>query len=193
MFSIFYVYAILGMAIWSGEVTFNNEEIRGNDSTPDNWALNNFNDTANSFLVLFELIVVNNWMITAQMFVDISNTRWVLAYFVSFYIIAVLVGMNIVVCFAIDMYASIRRLDNEQTDHEEKLFSLAQEVKAKKKTADGNVGTHVTIITEENEEMTVEEREDLEDRIGNMLYEDEDFSVKKKQKKQVNEQGVNAS
>lgn len=65
MFSIFYIYAIIGMAIWSGEVTFNKEEIKGNDSTPDNWALNNFNDMANSFLVLFELIVVNNWMITA--------------------------------------------------------------------------------------------------------------------------------
>lgn len=102
-------------------------------------------------------------MITASMYVEISGSRWVLLYFVSFYIIAVLVGMNIMVCFAIDMYASIRRLDNEQSAHEQKLFSLAQEVKAKKRVAEGHAGAHVTIITEENDEegsMTVEEKED---------------------------------
>lgn len=113
MFSIFYFYAELGMVLWGGLVDFNKEEIRGNDATPDNWALNNFNDLANSFLVLFELVVVNNWMVTTSMYVEVSKTRWVLLYFVSFYIIAVLIGMNILVCFAIDMYASIRRLDNE--------------------------------------------------------------------------------
>ena len=63
------------------------------------------------------------------MYVEISGTRWVLIYFVSFYIIAVLIGLNIIVCFAIDMYASIRRLDNEQSIHEEKLYSLAKQVK----------------------------------------------------------------
>ena len=136
MFCIFYCYSLVGMCLWEGEVTFNKEEIKGNDSTPDNWALNNFNDMSNSFLVLFELIVVNNWMITASMYVDLSGTRAVLLYFVSFYIIAVLVGMNIMVCFAIDMYASIRRLDNEQTAHEQKLVALAKEVKARKRGAD---------------------------------------------------------
>ena len=118
MFSIFYIYALIGMSLWSGEIDFSKEEIRGNDATPDNWALNNFNDLANSYLVLFELVVVNNWMITTAMYVEVSKTRWVLVYFVSFYIIAVLIGMNILVCFAIDMYASIRRLDNEQAAHE---------------------------------------------------------------------------
>ena len=143
---------------------------------------------ANSILVLFELVVVNNWMITTAMYVEVSKTRWVLVYFVSFYIIAVLIGMNILVCFAIDMYASIRRLDNEQSTHEQKLFSLAQEVKARKRQVDGQGGVHVTFITEEGnnedqeEGMTAEEREQLEERVGNMLYEDEDFVVQKKPK-----------
>ena len=139
----------------------------------------------NAYLVLFELIVVNNWMITTEMYVGISNSRWVLLYFVSFYIIAVLIGMNILVCFAIDMYASIRRLDNEQTAHEQKLYNLAQEVKLRKKGLDGQAGSQVTIITEENdddEDMTTEEKEDLAERAGNMLYEDEDFVVQKKKK-----------
>lgn len=106
------------MIFFGGKIDFENETIRNNDATPDIWALNNFNDFPNSYLVLFELTIVNNWMITAEMYVEAIHTNWVMIYFVSFYIIAVLVGMNILVCFAIDIYQSIGRLDNEQQVHE---------------------------------------------------------------------------
>ena len=125
MFSIFYIYALLGMIFFGGKIDFENEAIRNNDATPDIWALNNFNDFANSYLVLYELTIVNNWMITTEMYEQVLGTKWVLLYFVSFYIIGVLVGMNILVCFAIDMYESIKRLDNEQSAHEQKLYDLA--------------------------------------------------------------------
>ena len=118
MFSIFYIYAFIGMIFFGGKIDFENETIRNNDATPDIWALNNFNDFPNSYLVLFELTIVNNWMITAEMYVEAIHTNCVMIYFVSFYIIAVLVGMNILVCFAIDIYQSIGRLDNEQQVHE---------------------------------------------------------------------------
>lgn len=65
LFSIFYIYALLGMFLFGGQVTMKTPEIRINDGTPDNWALNNFNDFAASFVSLFGLMVVNNWMITA--------------------------------------------------------------------------------------------------------------------------------
>ena len=132
LFSIFFIYALIGLRIWGGIVSLENEEIRNNDSTPDNWALNNFNDFNSAFITLFGLMVVNNWMITAEMYVNISNTKLVLFYFVTFYILAVLVGLNIIVCFAIDMYASIKRLDQEQKGHEDKLYTLAMEVKQRR-------------------------------------------------------------
>jgi Ion transport protein len=69
MFSIFYIYAFVGMIFFGGKIDFENEAIRNNDGTPDIWALNNFNDFANSYLVLFELTIVNNWMVTAEMYV----------------------------------------------------------------------------------------------------------------------------
>lgn len=65
LFSIYYIYALIGMIIFGGKVNLETEEIRNNDSTPDNWALNNFNDLGASFITLFSLMVVNNWMITA--------------------------------------------------------------------------------------------------------------------------------
>lgn len=38
-------------------------EITHDDSIPDNYVLNNFNDLATSFVTLFMLMVVNNWML----------------------------------------------------------------------------------------------------------------------------------
>jgi hypothetical protein len=57
------------MFIFGGLVNTKTDVIRNNDSTPLNWVLNNFNDFGMSFVTLFELMVVNNWMITTEMYV----------------------------------------------------------------------------------------------------------------------------
>ena len=68
-------------------------------------------------VTLFTLMVVNNWMVQVQMYVDImgGNTyyRW---YFCLFYYFSVIIGINIVVAFAIDMYSSVERLDQDRMD-----------------------------------------------------------------------------
>jgi len=47
------------------------------------------------------------------MYVNISNNSdFVQLYFVTFYNWGVLVGLNIIVAFAIDMYGAVERLDN---------------------------------------------------------------------------------
>lgn len=60
-------------------------------------------------------MVVNNWMVQVQMYVDImdSNTYYRF-YFCLFYYFSVVIGINIVVAFAIDMYSSVERLDIER-------------------------------------------------------------------------------
>jgi hypothetical protein len=42
------------------------------------------------------------------------GTKWVKWYFIFFYYFAVIVGINVVVAFAIDMYDSVSRLDEER-------------------------------------------------------------------------------
>lgn len=129
LYSIFAIYGLTGMLLFGGMITADTEAIRNNDSTPNNWGLVNFNDYASSMVTLFTLMVVNNWFITVEMYAILCETRTVMIYFVTFYIIAVLIGLNIIVCFAIDMYSAIRKLDLEQTAHEEKLYQLALQVK----------------------------------------------------------------
>ena len=60
-------------------------------------------------------MVVNNWMVIVQMYVDIMNkNKWYRWYFVMFFFFSVVIGINIVVAFAIDMYSSVERLDHER-------------------------------------------------------------------------------
>ena len=75
----------------------------------------NFNDLLSSFCTLFALMVVNNWMVITAMYVETMNNAWYEVYFGLFYYFSVVIGINIVVAFAIDMYSSVERLDHERT------------------------------------------------------------------------------
>lgn len=46
-----------------------------------------------------------------------------------FYYFCVMIGLNIIVAFSIDMYSSIDRLDRQQKEHENKLFEIAKDIK----------------------------------------------------------------
>lgn len=72
--TLFYMFGLVGLFIYGGKITTLNPEILNDDSTPDLYYLCNFNDLANGFLTLFELMVVNNWHVISQMYIDISGT-----------------------------------------------------------------------------------------------------------------------
>ena len=130
LFTIYYLFALIGMAIFGGKVQKNMKVIVGDTSIPDIYHLDNFNDLLTSIITLFTLMIVNNWMVTVQMFVDVMNNnsyyRW---YFVAFYYFSVIIGINIVVAFAIDMYTSVERLDD---DRESTYELLNKEISGKK-------------------------------------------------------------
>jgi len=81
----------------------------------------NFNDFLSAFITLFALMIVNNWLDIVEVFVDVMGSNgvqnhWVKWYFIGFYYFSVVVGINIVVAFAIDMYDSVSRLDEERNN-----------------------------------------------------------------------------
>ena len=59
-------------------------------------------------------MIVNNWLDIVEVYVDVMGTDWVKWYFIGFYYFSVIVGINIVVAFSIDMYDSVSRLDEER-------------------------------------------------------------------------------
>jgi len=63
LFTIFWVFTLIGMYLFGGKVQKNLEVISNDSSIPDNYHLMNFNDMLSAFITLFALMVVNNWMI----------------------------------------------------------------------------------------------------------------------------------
>jgi hypothetical protein len=70
----------------------------------------NFNDIISAMVTLFSLSVVNNWYIICNMCCLIKGSNYYRLYFYAFYFFGVLVGLNIIVAFAIDMYSAVNRL-----------------------------------------------------------------------------------
>ena len=65
---------------------------------------NNFNDLLGSFVILFELMVTNDWQTLVEGFVDATGTRWVRAFFVVNYACLVVLLANLVVAVIIKTY-----------------------------------------------------------------------------------------
>lgn len=77
-------------------------------SIPNNYSLINFNDLLSSYITLFILIVVNNWYVVVAMMVDIKGgNMWYRYFFIVFYYYGVIIGLNIIIAFAIDMYSAV--------------------------------------------------------------------------------------
>ena len=88
-------------------------EIINDSGVPDNYYLINFNDLMSSYITLFILIVVNNWYVIVAMCVDIMGGQTIWRYFfIVFYYFGVIIGLNIIIAFAIDMYAAVLRLED---------------------------------------------------------------------------------
>ena len=65
---------------------------------------NNFNDLLGSFVVLFELMVTNDWQTIVAGFVSATGTRWVRAFFIVNYACLVVLLANLVVAMIIKTY-----------------------------------------------------------------------------------------
>lgn len=70
-------------------------------------------------VTLFTLMVVNNWMVQVSQFIfvmakDGVNENLVRVYFILFFYFSVVIGINLVVAYVLDMYDSIERLNNDR-------------------------------------------------------------------------------
>mmetsp|Transcript_13705 Transcript_13705/g.23372 ORF Transcript_13705/g.23372 Transcript_13705/m.23372 type:complete len:337 (-) Transcript_13705:187-1197(-) len=111
---IYYFFALLGMFMFGGRIRKGMPEIVNDPGIPDNYYLDNFNDLLSSLITLFTLMVVNNWMVQVQMYVAVMGSTSYRLFFGCFYYFSVIIGINIVVAFTIDMYSSVERLDQER-------------------------------------------------------------------------------
>ena len=60
-----------------------------------NYWSNNFDDFASSLVVLWNVMVVNNWHVFLAAFANFSGSKWSQLYFIVWWLIAVVVALNL--------------------------------------------------------------------------------------------------
>ncbi|KNC50352.1 two-pore calcium channel 3 [Thecamonas trahens ATCC 50062] len=103
-FMVFFVYAILGMALFGGLIHDGNPDLAGTVFADSGYFLNSFNDVGYAYVTLFELMVVNNWHVIAEGYVAASGTEAAWLYFISFNVIGALIIINIVIAFILEAF-----------------------------------------------------------------------------------------
>lgn len=108
--ALFYVYAAIGVDVFGGKVRVDHPLLQPNSTDPDGAAFgqagyyaNNFNDFASALVTLFELMVVNNWFVIMNGVTVVSH-KYAPLYFISFWMITVMVVMNLVVAFVLEAF-----------------------------------------------------------------------------------------
>ncbi|XP_033646539.1 two pore calcium channel protein 2-like isoform X1 [Asterias rubens] len=122
LFVIFYVFAVIGMGIFRRRITFYGylpdnaytdptqlycgtgiANFTKSEFYNHHYCSNNFNDITKAFVVLFELMVVNQWHVIADGFVLVTH-KAARIYFLSFHIVMVVIIVNIFIAFILEVF-----------------------------------------------------------------------------------------
>ncbi|VDP89744.1 unnamed protein product [Echinostoma caproni] len=105
MATAYYVYALLGMNLFHGVIRFNPNTTTqyecGTYQQLEYWAVN-FDDFAASLVLLWDLMVVNNWFVIVNAYQQALNL-WVHVYMISWWILAPVGLLSLVTAFVIEV------------------------------------------------------------------------------------------
>jgi len=102
---VYYIFATLGEQLFGGLIKTNGipaQRLNGTDFANEDYYALNFNDFFSGVVTLFCLMVVNNWYVIANGFVQVTQTYFTVVFFVSFFIMANLVCLNMLIALILD-------------------------------------------------------------------------------------------
>lgn len=124
IFVIFYIFAVLGMMMFGGHIKQNSSF----DGVSSTYLANNFNDGLSSLVTLYSVMIVSTINFgTVSMFEQASaatlNKHVIRFYFIIFWYLNVIIGMNLIISFVLETYGQVYDMDKErQNQLEEKIL-----------------------------------------------------------------------
>ncbi|KAG8364725.1 hypothetical protein BUALT_Bualt18G0028600 [Buddleja alternifolia] len=147
IFCVLCIYCSIGVQIFGGLVNAGNPNLTGSELEENEYPLSlmeiiyyiyrfylipavmmsglsyllfNFNDYPNGMVTLFNLLVMGNWQVWMQSYKELTGTAWSYAYFISFYLITILLLLNLVVAFVLEAFFAEMDLEtSEKSENEE--------------------------------------------------------------------------
>ena len=104
LYTVYYIFAQVGMLLFGGLIT--TESAQTDDvGLYALYYLINFNDFGASCVTLFAQMVMNNWYNTCNMCCEVVGSNWPRVYFILFWVASVLIMLNLVVSFVLEVYS----------------------------------------------------------------------------------------
>ena len=103
LYLLFIFYCELGQLFYGGDVTIETA-LKADPNVCEYYWLMSFNDFPCGLVTLFQIMIVNNWFVTTDMYCAIFESNWPIVYFASFWVFSVLMLLNIVTASVIEIY-----------------------------------------------------------------------------------------
>ena len=105
LFCLYYTFAVLGVELFQDYIdpTNKNPILIGTLYDLSGFWPNNFNTLPKAFVVLYQLMVVNNFFVTMDAYTLVTN-KWARIYFISFICISVYIFLNLFIGFIIQAF-----------------------------------------------------------------------------------------
>jgi len=109
LFSVVYIWSWIGMYFFGGLITRDpnnptSKLLNGTDFAGSFYWANNFNDMLSGANVCFNLLVINNWNVMESGIVAVAQTKVSRFFFLTFYIMGVMIVNNLVIALVIDYF-----------------------------------------------------------------------------------------
>jgi hypothetical protein len=89
-------FAALGIFLFGGKLYDGNPSLDGTEFAARGYYALNFNDFASALVSVFQLLVVNNWIVLAQGCAAVTSS-WAMGFFIAFYVVVVAVLCNVTI------------------------------------------------------------------------------------------------
>ncbi|KAL5715510.1 mitochondrial thiamine pyrophosphate transporter [Ranunculus cassubicifolius] len=117
IFCVLCIYCSLGVQIFGGLVNAGNPDLKGSTLDDNDYLLFNLNDYPNGMITLFNLVVLGNWQAWMEGYKELTGTSWTLVYFISFYLLTILLLLNLVVAFVLEAFFAEIELEEKSGGH----------------------------------------------------------------------------
>ena len=108
IFVIYYIFALLGMQLFMDvDGPSHDPDLQTKCGTYDNlrYFANNFHDFASSLVVLWDVMVVNNWFIFLDKYgTDSFLGNWSKLYFIAWWLVAVIIFVNLFISLVLETF-----------------------------------------------------------------------------------------
>ena len=109
LFCVTFFFASVGSGLFAGAINADPagkqlKALEATDFYKQGYLPLNFNDYESGFVTLFCILVVNNWFVVVEGFVAVSDDFTGRLFFLAFYLIGVLVLLNVVISFILDSF-----------------------------------------------------------------------------------------